>query len=53
MCWTLTTEFETIHVRAIINTATQQDEIRHLIAALEKRLTKENLPNERPAPSDV
>jgi hypothetical protein len=41
--WTLVDDVnDTIHVRASLNVNTQQDEIRNLIAALEKRLTKEN-----------
>jgi hypothetical protein len=41
--WTLVDDDnDTIQVRASLNVNTQQDEIRNLIAALEKRLTKEN-----------
>jgi hypothetical protein len=52
MTWTISTGDTKIHVRAIIDMATQQDEIRKLIAALEKRLTKEN-PDERTPVADV
>ena len=41
--WTLVDDVnDTIQVRASLNVNTQQDEIRNLITALEKRLTKEN-----------
>lgn len=40
--WTLVDDDnDIIHVRAILNTATQADEIRNLITALEKRLPKD------------
>jgi cytochrome c-type biogenesis protein CcmH/NrfG len=40
--WTVVDEEnDIIHVRAIIHADAQQDELRKLIAALEKRLTKE------------
>ncbi len=42
MPWTLTDDNDIINIRAIIDTKTQQDELRDLIAALEKRLIKEN-----------
>ncbi len=42
MPWTLTDDYDIINIRAIIDTKTQQEELRDLIAALEKRLTKEN-----------
>ncbi len=42
MPWTLTDDNDIINIRAIIDTNTQQDELRDLIAALEKHLTKEN-----------
>ena len=42
MPWTLTDDNDIINIRAIIDTKTQQEELRDLIAALEKRLTKEN-----------
>ena len=50
--WTLVDDNNTIQVRASLNASTQQDEIRQLIAALEKRLTKETL-DDRPAATDV
>lgn len=41
MSWTLVDDIgPTIHVRAILHVDKQQDEIRALITALEKRLTK-------------
>jgi hypothetical protein len=47
MTWTLVDDtIDRIHVRAIIDTKTEANEIRDLIAALEKRLTKEES-NER------
>jgi hypothetical protein len=39
--WTLTPEDDIINVRAIISVVHQQDQLQNLIAALEKRLTKE------------
>ncbi len=42
MPWTLTDDNDIINIRAIIDVKTQQEELRELIAALEKRLTKEN-----------
>ena len=42
MTWTVVDdESKTIHVRAIIHADAQQDELRKLITALEKRLAKE------------
>ena len=42
--WTLTDDdSDIINIRAVLHVSTQQDEIRNLIAALEKRLTKEKL----------
>ena len=42
MTWTLVDDtIDRIHVRAIIDTKTEANEIRDLITALEKRLTKE------------
>jgi hypothetical protein len=57
MTWTVTdhpidAQQHLIHVQAMLDVNTQQDEIRDLIIALEKRLTKENQ-NDRPAPADV
>ena len=53
MAWTLASGIDDIiELRAIIDTKTQQDEIRKLIAALEKRLTKEPA-DDRPAATDV
>jgi hypothetical protein len=49
MAWTLTDDDDgkdVINVRAVISTVHQQDQLRNLIAALEKRLTKEK-PDER------
>ncbi len=46
--WTVTDDDnDVIHVRASINTKTEANEARDLIAALEKRLTKEPV-NDRP-----
>ncbi len=42
MSWIITDDEDIINIRAIIDTKTQQDELRYLIAALEKHLTKEN-----------
>lgn len=39
--WTLSTDNDTINVRAVIDVKTQQHEIRDLITALEKRITEE------------
>ena len=51
--WTLVDDDnDVIQVRASLNASTQQDEIRKLIAALEKRLTKEPA-DDRPAATDV
>ena len=51
--WTLVDDDNnTIQVRASLNASTQQDEIRKLIAALEKSLTKEPA-DDRPATTDV
>ena len=50
--WTLVDDNNTIQVRASLNASTQQDEIRQLIAALEKRLTKEPT-DERTPVADV
>jgi hypothetical protein len=53
MSWTVVNDtLERIHVRAIIDLKTENYEIRQLIAALEKRLTKENTDERTPA-SDV
>ena len=41
MTWTLVNEDEVIHVRAIINVKTEQDDIHDLITALGKRLLEE------------
>ena len=52
--WTLVDDDnDIIQVRASINASTQQDELRKLIAALEKRLTKERLTDERTPATDV
>ena len=51
--WTVTDDNEIIHVRAIISTTEQQDQLRNLITALEKRLTKEKLTDERTPVADV
>ena len=43
MAWTLTDDDDSkdiINVRAVISTVHQQDQLRNLIAALEKRLTQ-------------
>ena len=50
--WTVTDDNEIIHVRAIISTTEQQDQLRNLIIALEKRLSKENT-DERTPVADV
>ena len=51
--WTLTDgDNDIIHVRAIISTTEQQDQLRNLITALEKRLPKEK-PDERTPVADV
>jgi F0F1-type ATP synthase delta subunit len=51
--WTLVDDADNvIQVRASLNTKLQQDELRKLIAALEKRLTKEPH-DDRPATTDV
>ena len=42
MTWVVTDDNDAVNVRAIIDVKTQQEELRELIAALEKRLTKEN-----------
>ena len=53
MTWTLVDDSDRIHVRAIIDTKTGANEIRDLITALEKRLTKEYLTDERTPVADV
>ena len=54
MPWTLTHEDnDVVHVRAVIDLKTQSNEIRDLITALEKRLTKEYLTDERTPVADV
>ena len=53
MPWTLTHEDNAVvHVRAVIDLKTQSNEIRDLITALEKRLSKENT-DERTPVADV
>jgi hypothetical protein len=50
MAWTLTDDDDSkdvINVRAVISTVHQQDQLRNLIAALEKRLTKETTDERR------
>ena len=51
--WTLVDDDDVIQVRASLDASTQQDEIRKLIAALEKRLPKEKLTDERAPIADV
>lgn len=48
MSWTIADDDNVIHIRAVLNLETDKDEIRQLIAALEKRLTRES-PDERHA----
>ena len=52
--WTLVDDInDTINVRAVLHVPSQQGEIRALIAALEKRLTKEKTDDSGTALADV
>lgn len=45
MTWTVADDDNKIHVRAIIDRETEQEELRNLIAALEKRVDKKEPPD--------
>ena len=52
MSWTLTEDddnHDVINVRAVLSTVHQQDQLRNLIAALQKRITEpKETPDDRP-----
>lgn len=51
MPWTIVDDDPLIQVRATIHREHDQEELRKLIAALEKRITSKETDNERPATS--